>query len=299
MILISVHFLNYYIYISGLRSEKAELDLNLTRTTPELGIVIYAAALPGGEAVVYNYIRNNNTGHVLRLDSQGRITKNIYSCVGCNYYIQGLLVLGDYLYIIHYNGTMIKTQVSDGRVLNVSTISDVRGVRHTGSLYSKPGKVPDKQTLLLCDWNKHEVFTFKPSTGQTKVRIIGLRDPRSVSYFFYNNTVYYIVCEGWGHGITVYNNTWNLIRTIGRRGSADGELINPTSAIVSDEDTIIISDFYNHRISEFGFNGTFVRHLLVKSDGIDRPWSMSYYHPHLWVVCCYPQLKLYRYSLYR
>ena len=254
------------------------------------------AALPGGEAVVYNYISNNDTNQVLRLDSQGKIKNNIYSCVGC-YYIQGLLVLGDYLYIIHYNGTVIKTLVSNGRVINVTTIPDVSWVIQTGSLYSNPDRIPDKQTLLLCDINKHEVFTFKPSTGQKKVRITGLRNPRSVSYLFYNNTVYYIVCEAGGDRITVYNNTWDRIRTIGMGGSNDGELNNPTSAIVSDEDTIIISDYVNHRISEFSFNGTFLRHLLVSSDAIYKPYSMSYYYPHLWMTHSYPY-KLYRYNLY-
>ena len=256
------------------------------------------AALPGGEAVVYNYIDNNDTRQVLRLDSQGKIKNNIYSCVGCNY-IDGLLVLGDYLYIIHQNGTLIRTRVSDGRVMNVTNIPDVRSVIHTGSLYSNPEKVPDKQTLLLCDLYKGEVFTFKPSTGQKKVCITGLRNPRSVSYLSYNNTVYYIVCEQYGHRITVYNNTWDRIRTIGRRGSDDGALDRPASAIVSDEDTIIISDYSNHRISEFSFNGTFIYHLLVKSDGIYRPLSISYNYPHLWMTHgYYPHYKIYRYNLY-
>ena len=112
--------------------------------------------------------------------------------------------------------------------------------------------------------------------------------------------MFYIVCEGFRHRINVYNQTWDLIRTIGTRGSNDGELNYPISAVVSDEDTIIISDYWNHRISEFSFNGTFLRHLLVRSDGIYRPFSMSYYYPHLWLVYGdYPPFKLYRYNLYR
>ena len=286
-------------YVLGLkRLKKPSLDLNTTITTPELSSVLYVAALPGGEAVVYNHNDNNKTRQVLRLDSQGKIKHNIYSCVGCNY-IQGLLVLGDYLYIIHENGTVIKTRVSNGHIINVNTIPDVRDVINSGSLYSNPDKIPDKQTLLLCDYSKHEVFTFKPSSGQKKVRITGLRRPRSVSYLFYNNTVYYIVCEQTGHRINVYNNRWDRIRTIGRYGSDDGELDEPRSAIVSDEDTIIISDYYNNRISEFSFNGTFLHHLLDRSDGIYSPWYMSYYHPHLWMTHgYYPHYKLYRYNLY-
>ena len=248
--------------------------------------------------MVYNYNVNNNTHLVLRLDSQGKIKNNIYSCVRCPY-ISGLLVLGDYLYIIHDNGTLIKTCVSNGCVINVTTIPDVRDVINTGSLYSNPDRIIDKQTLLLCDLSKGEVLTFKPSTGIKQVRITGLSKPTSVSYLFYNNTVYYIVCESGSHRITLYNNTWDRIRSIGRRGSNDGELNNPTSAIVSDEDTIIISDYLNHRVSEFSFNGTFLHHLLDTSDGITFPDSMSNYYPHLWMTLgSYRYYKLYRYNLY-
>ena len=279
------------LYISGLRREKPSLDLSLTRISP-------VAALPGGEAVVRNYIGNNQTYQISKINSQGKVTQTIYTCVPvrCSSYITGLLLLGDLLYLIRYNGTVITTRASDGQALSTSTIPNVSTIFHRGSLSNKPDMIPDKQILLLCDWSKGEVFTFDPSTGHMQVRITGLRGPRSASYLFYNHTVFYIVCEEGSHRINVYNQTWDLIRTIGNEGSNDGELHHPHSAIVSDEDTIIISDFGNHRISEFSINGTFLRHLLVRSDGIYQPVSMSYYYPHLWLVY---GGKLYRYSLYR
>ena len=170
---------------------------------------------------------------------------------------------------------------------------------HRGYLYSKPELIPDKQTLLLCDFLKGEVFTFKPSTGEKQVRITGLLGPTSVSYYFYDRSINYIVCEYRKHSVSVYNNTWDLIRTIGSNGSNDGELNYPAAAIVSDEDTIFISDIGNHRVSEFTINGTFLRHLLVRSDGIHIPSCMSYSYPHLWLVDGYPHRTLYRYKLYR
>ena len=278
------------LYISGLRLEKPSLDLNTTRTTPELSSVSYVAAFPGGGAVVNNY-----NSQVLRLDSQGKVTHVIYSCVGCPS-ITGLLILGDLLYIVHLNGSVLETGVSDGRSLNVYTIPDVSYVTHTGSWYSKPDRIPDKQTLLLCDFFRGEVFTFNPSTGQKQVRITGLRYPTSVSYYFYNNNVYYIVCEAGSQrnnvGVHIYDNRWHRIRTIRRGGSDDEQerTFLSQSAIVSDENTIITSDRWNHRISEFSFNGTFLRHLLVSSDGIKEPQ---------WVVHgSYPHYRLYRYNLY-
>ena len=290
-------------YISGLRRlEKPVLDLNITRTSSELYNVGYTdriAALPVGGAVINHYIENNKTEQILKINSQGKVTKTIFTCVNCSY-ILGLPVLGDFLYLTHTNGTVIKTRVSDGQEVSRSTIPDVDFVSHSGSLSNKPEKIPDKQTLLLCDINKGEVFTFKPSTGEKQVRVTGLSLPRSVSYFFYNQTVFYIVCERDRHRINVYNQTWDLIRTIGTKGSKDGELDLPQSAIVSDENTIIISDYNNHRVSEFSFNGKFLHHLLDRSDGIYRPYSMSYFYPHLWLVYgSYPHDKLYRYNLYR
>ena len=277
------------------------MDLNTTRTTPELSSISYVAALPGGGAVVKNYIRNNRTEEVLKMDSRGKVTQVIYSCVECPSEITGLLILGDLLYILHFNGTLLETGVSDGRSLKVYTIPDVRFVTHTGSLYSKLGRIPDKQILLLCDVNKGEVFTFKPSTGQKQIRVTGLRYPTSVSYYFYNNALYYIVCEAGSQrinvGVHIYDNRWHRIRTI-RRGVSDDKqvfLFYHQAAIVSDEDTIITSNRLNHRVSEYSFNGTLLRDLLVRSDGINYPRSMSYYYPHLWLV---HSSKLYRYNLY-
>ena len=284
-------------YISGLPwLDKPLLDLNMTKTNSGLSLAGYVAALPDGEAVIANFISNNSTRLSLKMSSQGKVTQVIYSCVNCPF-ISGLLVLGENLYVIHYYGTVIETRVSNGRIMRISTIPDIGGVIHTGSLSNKPERIPDKQTLLLCDYSKGEMFTFKPSTGEKQVRVTDLKYPRSVSYFFYNLTVYYIVCEDGRSRINVYNQKWDLIRRIGTKGSNDGELYNPTSAIVSDENTIIISDYWNHRISEFSFNGTFLHHLLVRSDGIYRPLSLSYYYPHLWLNGQHD--KLYRYNLYR
>ena len=289
-------------YIAGLRRlEKPVLDLNINRTSPGLynvGWTDTIAALPGGGAVIRHRIDSNKTEKILKINSQGKALHSIYTCVGCSSYIFGLLVLGDHLYLTHSNGTVIKTRFSDGQIVSRKTIPDVRTVMHTGSLYSEPGEIPDKETLLLCDRDKGEVFSFKPSTGLKQVHVTGLRQPTSVSYFFHNQTVFYIVCEGDRHRINIYNNTWDLIKTIGTKGSNVGELDIPQSAIVSEEDTIIISDYWNHRISEFSFNGTFLRHLLVRSEGINRPIYMSFYYPHLWLTYgVYP--KPYRYNLYR
>ena len=154
--------------------------------------------------MVYNYILYNKTRQVLKIDSCWKVSNNIYTCVGCAG-IECLLVLGEHLYISHQNGTIIETRVSDGHVVNVFTIPDVSRVTHSGSLYSKSGRIPDKQTLLLCN-RKGEVFTFKTfNRTEEGPYYWSLREPSSVSYYFYNNTVYYIVCETYRHRINICN----------------------------------------------------------------------------------------------
>ena len=234
----------------------------------------------------------------MKLNSEGKVIKNIYTCFRCS--VTGLLVVGDLLYIIHYNGTLLQARVSDGRTMSVFSVPTLRygWVKHTGSLYSNPDTIPDKDTLILCDSNEGEVFSYNLSTKQKQIRLNhthGLTNPYSVSYFFQNNMTFFIVCDISRQQVNVYNATWQLVRNIGRPGSADGELKDPSAAIVSEDNTIIVSETGNHRVSEFSFGGKFLGHLLVKSDGIYRPNALSFSYPYLYLT----QIgQIYRYRLY-
>ena len=235
----------------------------------------------------------------MKLNSEGNVIKKIYTCIWCS--ITGLLVVGDHFYMIDYNGTLLQAQVSDGRTVSIFSVPTPEGghVKHTGSLYNHPGTIPDKDTLILCDFNKGEVFTYNLSTKQKLVhlnRTHGLINPNSVSFFFQNNMTFFIVCDNSRFQVLVYNATWHLVRSIGRRGSADGELNWPEAAIVSEDNTIIVSDTENHRVSEFSFDGKFLGHLLVKSDGIYRPKALSFSYPYLYLTLYTGQI--YRYRLY-
>ena len=84
----------------------------------------------------------------------------------------------------------------------------------------------------------------------------------------------------------------------GDYGGGDGYLYYLLASIMSYNNTILVSDYYNHRIrvSVFTTDGMFLYHLLTQSDGIYRPSALSYYKPNLWVVS---NRKLYRYRLYK
>ena len=259
--------------------------MNTTNTSNELGVVDFVAAIPGG-AIVVNRSSSNSWRRniqVLKINQEGKVTQNIYSChhvagSSCSA-VRGLQVLGNHLYIIHHNGTIIESNLTEGSLLAFYTIPDLHSLIHTGSLYNEPEKIPDKDTLLLCDFNKGEVFTYKLSKRQKQVRITGLINPRSVSYLFKDNTTFYVVCEMGRNRINVYNATWNLVRNIGRHGNGRSELNGPESAIVTDKSRIIVSENNIHRLSEFTFDGRFVRHFQV----ISYPGPMSsHFHIYGW-----------------
>ena len=160
--------------ISGLRLEKAELELDITRITPELETVCYVTALPGGEAVFDNFMRIKETHQVLKVDSQGQVKQVIYTCVECPSAITGLIVLGEHLYVIHSNGTVVETRVSDGRVVRRATIPDVEVLINRGSLYSNPDKI--HKGAEICCWVSEEDLTGKFDHCHPGVRAI-VREP--------------------------------------------------------------------------------------------------------------------------
>ena len=266
------------------------LDLDVTSVNHQITIPRFVAALPEGEAAVVNEysqaVKINKTGHTI---------KELYNCQLCNDYIEGLLLLGSNLYVTHVNGSIVKIQPQTGQLLNIYHIPDVYVIYHHGSLSSDPSKIPNTDILLLPDYNKGEVFSYNLTSRHKQVHLSGLSTPTSVSYSFYNNSTHYIVCQQYHHTISIYDSSWDLVSSFGGHGSSDGYLYFPFAAIMSYNNTILVSDYYNYRISVFTTDGVFLYHLLTQSDGIYYPRALSYYKPYLWVE---NNGKLYRYRLF-
>ena len=269
---------------------KPGLDLNVTAVNHQINRPWHVAALPEGEVAVVNDWRQ-----VVKINKTGQTIKELYNCQSC-YGIEGLLLLGSNLYVIHYNGTVAEIQPHTGQLLNLYNIPDVSSVRHYGSLWSDPSKIPNTDILLLTDYNNNEVFSYN-LTSKQKVHLTGLYNPISVSYSFYNNSTYYIVCQSGLHTISIYDSLWDLVSSFGGYGGDGGDLKYPFVAIMFYNNTIIVSDRYNNRISVFTAEGVFLYHLLTQSDGMYRPTALSYYKPYLWVVN--ENYNIYRYRVYK
>ena len=262
------------------------LDLDVTAVNNQIYNPRFVAALPEGEAAVVN-----GGNQVVKINKTGQTIKELYDCQACYNYIQGLLLLGSNLYVIHGNGGIVEIQPHTGDLLNVYHIPDVNGINHYGSLWSDPSKIPNTDILLLPDFNKGEVFSYNLTSRHKQVLLTGLSSPTSVSYSFCNNSTHYIVCQHGRHTISIYNSSWDLVSSFGGYGS------HPFAAIMSYDNTILVSDYYNHRISVFTTDGVFLDHLLTQSDDLNYLRALSYYKPYLWVVNRFSS-QLYRYRLF-
>ena len=268
---------------------KAILDLNVTAVNNQINNPWHVAALPEGEATVVN-----DGSQVVKINKTGHTIKELYDCQSCRN-IYGLLLLGSNLYVIHKNGTIVEIQTHTGQLLNVYDISDVNIINHYGSLWSDPSKIPNTDILLLPDFYEYEVFSYNLTSKLKQVHLTSLSYPSSVSYSFYNNLTHYVVCQYGIHTISIYNSSWHLVSSFGGYGTGDGNLHYPYAAIMSSKHTVLVSDYYNDRISVFTTDGVFLYHLLTQSDGIGRPSAISYYKPYLWVVA--NNGHLYRYMV--
>ena len=271
----------------------------MTVVNPQMTFILGIAALPDGGAFIDNYIRSTNTRQVWRVNVTGQVIQHVHQCVRCR--IEGLLVLNNNLYVIYWNGTLIEIDINNTNTVQVYQVPGVRWMFHTGSLSYHPSVITHPDLLLLADESKGEIFSYNVTSKNKQVHLTGLSDPSSVSFMTYNSHLYYVVCENGRHQVHVYNSTWGLYQTLGgTRGSGDGQLDDPLSAIGLPDGSIIISDFGNQRVSLFNIKGRFIRHILTQSDGLSGPGAMSISLPYLWLTDYqgYDIDRLYRYKLY-
>ena len=241
---------------------------------------VFVAALPDGAAFVIICVRSNYTRQVWRVNVRGQFIQHVYQCVGC--YLGGLLVLNNNLYIIHNSGRLVEVDINNTNTVQVHQVPNVYWMVHSGSLSYHPSVMTHPDLLLLADWSKGQIFSYNVTSKNKQVHLTGLWEPTGVSFIAYNSHLYYLVCEHGRHQVRLYNSSWSLYKTLGStRGSGDGHFNGPVSAIGLPDGSVIISDKDNHRVSLLTIQGTFVRHILTRSDGLSDPMAMSISLPYL------------------
>ena len=257
-------------------------------------IIPVVIALPKAEAIVC-FIQTikgvYRRQRIAKINRNGEVSNNIeHNEKVCT----GLIMLENMLYVIHesYVQTLNFSQFKTG-LGQRDQISSVKYMTNTACLFHDPSQIRNKDLLLLADWEKHEIFTYRLSTKQKEVHVRGLKHPRSVSYIFDNNNTFYLVCSD--NEVGIYNSTWGLVRNIGKTGSRKEKLAMPSSAMMLPDGNLVIADYFKRQVSEYSVDGRFIDILWIGYDF--WPLYLTFSHPHLWVLS--KQDKLYRYKLYK
>ena len=257
-------------------------------------------SLPNSEAIIcftekIRGLYQRYSHRVVKINRYGEVSHNMED-TDTGKTCRGLQILADMLYVIQRGSFVQRITLSElekDLKENPHLIPDTGEVLNFASLFHTPSKIPDKDLLLLADYTKHEVFTYRLSTKHKKVHVRGLKKPRSVSYIFDSDNTFYLVCGG--NEVRVYNATWWLVRNIGKTGPWKEKLTMPTSAIILPDGNVIISDYWERRLSEFSIEGRFLDVLVTRHDFL--PVCLTFSYHHLWVLC--KQNKLYSYKLYK
>ena len=246
-----------------------ECDMDLTDIKKELKYVNSLVALKDGGALISNYTDRH---HVVRVDREGRTVPPLYTCTqGSD--IMGISTYHVLVFLFQSDGFITKYNINDITNTVVTYKVDV------DKLCS--GTLIEYNQLLLPDFDKDEVFVYNTDEHSKQVVITDVRSPVSVSCN--QNQTVIAVCELDGHCVSLYNKSYVKQTTIGSYGRAAGCLDHPSSVIITPSGSFLVADFKNNRVSEFGQQGAFLRHVITQH--IECPYSISFSHPYLWVAC--------------
>ena len=233
----------------------------------------YATALPDGQAAMK--IKQNYS--VVRME-EGVIVKDLYRGS-----VRSLLVHGSHLFAFHLNGTIVQMQPEDGLVLNVFNTT-IHNPRNYASHHTDRCDI-DLDILFFA--SDREVYTYNISSQTLQTRLKNLGGSVSVTHGCVDGNVVYVVTERGPCMVHVYNATWSLMKSFGGKGTDNGQLDGPFSAVMSNHGYIFVSDYFNSRVSMFTSDGQFLKHIIIYDipyyDGPDKPWSLSVRGKYLWV----------------
>ena len=265
-------------------------DLDLMKINKDLKFVNRLTALEDGEALVCN--KTGSQHQVVRVDREGRTVPPIYISTKDSE-IDSINTYGKIVVTLQKKGKITKyfmKDVSDPFFSHSITLTD-RGTSYDlGS-----GTLIQYNKLLLPEYSTDKVFLYDTYESRDQVVITGVNRPVSVSCNQDHSVI--AVCEYWGNCVSLYDRSYVKLATIRSTGEADGGLNNPTCAVFTPTDSLLVADYINSRVCEFSKQGAFIRHVLTSDHGIHKPWSLSFCHPHLWVAC-YDGQNVKRFKIY-
>ena len=222
--------------------------------------------------------------HVVRMNIKGEIMTRYYPLM-TDEEVRGVAVFENYIYIAQDKSITRVSQFDDDKVLYNPDISEsINRIL-----------VEDQSSILIStgDYDENgKIYRFDIDKKNTAMLIQNLNYPTYINKTDQQGSVKYIVTEAGPDQIKVYDQKWNIVRVIGKRGYNDGELSYPHSTAIT-ELGILVADRSNDRVSHFTLEGEFLSHVITKQDGLISPTGIAYRFPYLWVCTLVKDVKCY------
>ena len=227
--------------------------------------------LEDGGAIVSNY--RDGLQYAVRIDSHGASVDTLYTTdISITAFIMSP---ANHLLILHHDGTIVRVQLTDGKLIDTCKI-DV-GYLVDGTLY-------DNENLLLVDCQRKEVFKYCMTTQSKEILVKS--DKQSLCSIHKAESLeglLYLVCTQ--HCVNIYNSDWCFQRFLGseNKGTEDAYLKYPNSAILTPWETVWVADSDNDAVKEFSLRGEFLRCIINRTEGINHPQKLSLCADQLWL----------------
>ena len=221
--------------------------------------------------------------HVIRMNTKGEIMNRYYPLM-TDEEVNGLAVFENYIYIAQNKSITRVSQFNEDKVLyNPGIGENINKIL-----------VEDQFSILISTGygQNGKIYRFDIDKKNTTMLTQNLSYPTYINKTDQQGSVKYIVTETGSHQIKVYDQKWNIVRVIGKRGYNDGELNCPYSTAIT-ELGILVADCNNNRVSHFTLEGEFLSHVITKQDGLENPAGIAYRFPYLWVCTGSGDVKCY------
>lgn len=119
--------------------------------------------------------------------------------------------------------------------------------------------------VFLADSGLRQVFRFGRDGAYQGIVASDLRRPAAVAWDAIRQHLY--VADSQAHAVLVFDRQGQAIRSIGRRGEADGEFNSPTHVALDDQGGLHVTDALNFRVQAFDAEGQWLYRLGEAGDG--------------------------------
>ncbi|XP_078621339.1 uncharacterized protein LOC144887816 [Branchiostoma floridae x Branchiostoma japonicum] len=176
----------------------------------------------------------------------------------------------------------------DGSSIHVFTSGGVKkdavSVEDADQRYSTQGIAASKPGHIIVSMGA-QVYVLFPN-GDIECSFVGSEELKKLLtrktvrsawrlYIATNGRDQIIISDPSSNNISIFDMVGNRVSTIAGYGKGDGQLFCPTGVFVDDDDSTIVADCRNDRVSKFGRDGTFVKHVITKHDGLFAPMGVA------------------------